>query len=235
MPDRPRDEDDDDFELELEPVDPEILAVERARAKQKTDEASAKVDVDDILREKADEEDYYVDWGVIKKYRFSTRHLLILTAVMAVVLTMFKLLHGCSALFIILCVALGIGWYFVLRAERRRTAERQRIREALARGVGPEAVRAESQIEAPPPRVAPAFSYSLKELLIAMGAAAVMLTVIRIFGVDAMAMTLGIIALLGLVVQAAGFDAPRMVVLGWWLLLVFYLAVGFLAAMRGGP
>src|SRR5262245_1680040 len=99
MPDRTPEEDDDDFELELEDVDPEILAMERARAKLKTDEAAAKVDVDDILRQKADEEDYYVSWESVKGIRFTTRHLLILTAVLAIVLAMFNLLHGCSALF----------------------------------------------------------------------------------------------------------------------------------------
>jgi hypothetical protein len=125
----------------------------------------------------------------------------------------------------------------VLRAERRRTAERERIREALARGVPADALKGETPAEAPPGRrFAVTFSYSLKELLLAMTAAALFLGLIGLFGLDAMALTLGVIALAGLGANAAGFDPPRTVVLGWWLLLVFYLIVGFVAAVvDSGP
>jgi hypothetical protein len=65
-----------------------------------------------------------------------------------------------------------------------------------------------------------------------MTAAAVVLGVLALIGPDKMALALGIVALLGLVVQTAGLDPPRMIVLGWWILLVLYLAVGVIAALR---
>ena len=87
MADQPPDEDDDDFELELEPVDPEILAMERQRGQQKTDEAVAKVDFDEIDRERT-YGDYDIDWSQLRNFRFTTRHLLIVTAMLALGLTL---------------------------------------------------------------------------------------------------------------------------------------------------
>jgi len=40
-----------------------------------------------------------------------------------------------------------------------------------------------------------------------------------------------LVALSGLVLNAVGFDPPRIVVLGWWLLLMLYLFVGVWAAL----
>jgi hypothetical protein len=240
MADRPHDEDDDDFELELEPVDPEILATERLRGQRKTDEAVAKVDIEEIIREKVGDEygDYYLDWKWLQQFRFTTRHLLILTAVLAIAMALFTGLGGCSGLFVIGLIALGAGWFAVMRHERKLEKERQRIRDEFAatRTIsGMDAAQAATDA-APQPRFAIKFSYSMKELLIAMTIAAVVLGLLGLFGLDSMALTLGIIALVGLVAQAVGFDPPRMVVLGWWLLLVFYLFIGLVAALGGdGP
>ena len=46
-------------------------------------------------------------------------------------------------------------------------------------------------------------------------------------GPEVVSMVFGALALAGLAAHAAGFDPPRLVVLGWWLSLVIYLAVGF--------
>jgi len=43
---------------------------------------------------------------------------------------------------------------------------------------------------------------------------------------------LGTIALVGLVVQLLGFEAPPLVILGWWLLLVLYIVVTLWAAFN---
>ena len=51
--------------------------------------------------------------------------------------------------------------------------------------------------------------------------------------VNIVAMVFGLIALAGLVVNAAGVDPPRIVVLGWWLSLVIYIAVGFVQLAWG--
>jgi hypothetical protein len=75
-------------------------------------------------------------------------------------------------------------------------------------------------------------AFSLKQLFITMTVAAVMMALIASIGPDRMAIVLGLIALAGLVVQAAGVEAPAVVVLGWWLLLAMYLVVGLIAALR---
>jgi hypothetical protein len=240
MPALPPHEDDDDFELELEPLDPEILAVERERANRKTEEAVAKVDIDEILRERDDQGDYYVDWSWLKSFRFTTRHALALTALLAMALTLFKVLGGCSGLFVIGMIALGVSWFFVMRAEQRRAAERERIRKeffashggSLKTAMATPAEADAANASGPQPRFDVRFSFSLKEMMIAMTAAAVFMGLVYQFGPESMAMTLGIIALVGLAVNAMGFDPPRMVVLGWWVLLVFYLVFGFITSLR---
>jgi hypothetical protein len=242
MPDAdPFDDDDDDAELELEPIDPEILAVERQRAARKTDEAVARIDPDELFREEG-EIGLGVDWSSWKGFRFTTRHLLILTAMCALVMTLFKSVQNpCSGVAVLFAVALGAGWYWVLRQERRQETERARLREEFfasqvkRRGAATESAAAVAGQALKPlgGRFDLKFSYSLREMFIAMTVAAVVLGLIALVGSDKMALILGLIALVGLAVQASGFDAPRMVVLGWWILLVLYLAVGVIAALRG--
>jgi hypothetical protein len=242
-------DDDDDAELELEPVDPEILEMERQRAQRKTDDAVARIDPDELFREEG-EIGLGVDWQGWKQFRFTTRHLLILTAMLALVMTLFTTVENpCSGIAILCVIALGAGWYWVLRQERRQETDRARRREEFFASHGQ---RGEVATTEPAEGVAAAttgrrfdfkFAFSLRELFIAMTVAAIVLGLLRLFGKDNMALALGVVALLGLVVQTAGFDAPRMLVLGWWILLVLYLAVGVLAAMvpdeqaarRGAP
>jgi hypothetical protein len=230
-------DDDDDAELELEPVDPEILEIERRRAQRKTDEAVARIDPDELFREEG-EIGLGIDWSGLKQFRFTTRHLLILTAMLALVMTLFiQVEDPCSGIAIISVIVLGAGWYWVLRQERRQEAERARRREEFfaSHGKRGEAATTEPAVAAdatPAKRFDFKFAYSLKELFAAMTAAAVVLGVLALIGPDKMALALGIVALLGLVVQTAGLDPPRMIVLGWWMLLVLYLAVGVIAALR---
>jgi hypothetical protein len=229
----PPPEDDDDFELELEPVDPEVVARQRQRVQEKTDEAASKVDVDEILRKKDDEGDYYVDWSFLKGLRFTTRHVLVLTALLAVLMTMFRVLGGCNAIFILVLIGVGVGWFFVLKRDQRRAREREQLRKDLLAGRPLVATTAEDvqTLAAPQPRFDVKFQFSMKEMLIAMTVAAVFLGLMYQFGPESLAMTLGIVALGGLAVNAAGFDPPRMVVLGWWVLLVFYLIFGLMVAV----
>lgn len=237
MADRSHDEDDDDFELELEPVDPEILAMEQRRAQQKTDEAAAKVDIEEIIRQKVGDKygygDYDVSWNWLRQFRFTTRHVLILTAVLAFGMALFKGLGGCSGLFVAGVIAIGVGWFAVMRHERKLEAERQRMREEFAatRTISGLDSGASAPVGVPQSRFAVKFSYSMQELMIAMTIAAVVFGLVYSFGPEAVTLTLGVIALAGLAVQAMGFDPPRIVVLGWWLLLVIYLAAGLITAL----
>lgn len=235
MPDRPpADEDDDDFELELEPVDAEIIEIERQRGKRQTDEAIAKVTVDELYEERA-HADLDVDWSKFRQFRFATRHLLILTAILAIGLTLRKLAGGCGMVIITVVAAIGVGWFVVLRAERREAAERARRREEFfaTRGASGEGTTTEAPppAETPPPRHFAdfKFSFSLKQVFITMTIAAVVLAMLRWIGVEEVAIALGVIALAGIAVQVFGlFDPPPIVVLGWWLLLMMYLALGAL-------
>src|SRR5262245_11993283 len=107
-------EDDDDFELELEPVDPEIIEMERQRGSRKTEDAVAKVKFEEIDQKPANA-DYDVDWSRLRQFRFTTRHLLILTAILAIGLTLKVQLGGCMALFVMAVVGIGASWFAVYR------------------------------------------------------------------------------------------------------------------------
>lgn len=232
---RPLDDDDDDLELELEPVDPDIVAHQRARVEQKNEEIAARIDVKELFPDR-EYSDLDVDWSSLKQFHFTTQHLLGLTAIVAIVMSLYLRIQGCSTLFVVGVVAVAAGWFYVMRLERRQEAERERLRaEFLARGPTPvgvggttnapavkEAAPTDAVVEPPRPRIDLKFAFSLKEALITMTVAAVTLGLIRWQGVDRMAIVLGLVALVGLIVQATGFQAPRIVVLGWWLLLVMY-------------
>ena len=74
--------------------------------------------------------------------------------------------------------------------------------------------------------------FSLRELLMLMTAAAVMLGMVRLLGgPEATASVLGIIALFGLGVYACGYEPPQNVVLGWWFILVMYVLLRIFTAV----
>ena len=249
----PHDNDELDVELELEPIDPAILKHKQERAKQKTREAEDSVDInagfDDL-----DNDDDPVDLEQLKNFRFTTRHLLILTALLAIVMTMIKRLDFLMGMFVSGCLTLAAGWWFVMREERLRLeriaasreeyAERLAARRAVedgkslpaAKKIDPkefEQVNADWQREndAQP---AFRFSFSMKELMITFTVAALILGFSTIVGAGNVSLLLGLVALVGLLVQAFGVEMPPLVVLGWWLLLVLYILLGLWGAF-GNP
>jgi hypothetical protein len=230
----------DDDELELEPVDPEILAHERQQAEEKTRRAEAAFDIDEVYREEEHTDPFSLD--DLRAFRFTTRHLLIVTALLAVVLTTIELGGGCFGLFLVGIVALAAGWFFVLKKEKREGQQRQRRREEKERRIAAERGEAETVDYVPAeivepeaePSLEPAFkfSFSMKEMLGAMTVASVLFGLVSYFGEAINAtLLLGTIALLGLVVHQLGFDPPPVVVLGWWLLLVLYIVVSIWAVL----
>ena len=75
------------------------------------------------------------------------------------------------------------------------------------------------------------FQFSLRQVLITMAVAAVMLASLSIFGAKALTIALGVVALAGIAIQTFGlFDPPPIVVLGWWILLLMYLGLGLMTA-----
>jgi len=76
---------DDDDDLELEPVDPQILENERRIVEEKARRAEESVDINEAYEEP--ELIYTVTWDDLQGIRFTTRHTLIATALLAVALT----------------------------------------------------------------------------------------------------------------------------------------------------
>ena len=244
MPDWPPHDDDDDYELELEPVDAEILEIERQRGQRKTEEAISKVNVDELYEERA-YADLDVDWSKLRQFRFTTRHLLILTAILAIGLTLVTLLDACGAVIVAVLAAIGVGWFVVRRMELREAAERARRREEFfaTRGASGEAATTEAPFsletpeEASTPRKVGDYkwsdiklAFSLKQLFITMTIAAVVVALLAVIGAKTVTIALGAIALAGIAVQVFGFfDPSPIIVLGWWLLLMMYLGLGLLA------
>jgi len=234
------DPDDDDFELELEPVDPEILAHSQRRVEEKTDEALRRVDVDELVRKPdGGYGDYDVDWSALRQFRFTTRHLLILTAVLAFCMTLYLSFDGCMAIFIGSLIVIGFGWFGVYRIERREKKERERLRREIEAALGRNKPAAENPWTDDEAAVAAAalprkdfrFAFSLKQVFITMTVAAIVLGVLTVVGLKALTITLGACALAGLAVQTFGwFDPPPAVVLAWWMMLVLYLCLGLLIA-----
>jgi lipopolysaccharide export LptBFGC system permease protein LptF len=79
------------------------------------------------------------------------------------------------------------------------------------------------------------FQFSLRQLLMVLAVAAVVLGLVNFFGSpNAAATMLGVIALAGLVLHAVGVQPPQIVVLGWWLLLLLYVVLTVFATMWSG-
>jgi hypothetical protein len=230
---KPPIDDDDDAELELAPIDPEILAMERRRAQERTQTALEKIDVDELFEQGAHTD---LDFGTFswKQFRFTTRDLLIGTAGLAVVLTVFILVDACNAIFWLTAAALVAGFFWVNLQERRREAERQLKKEEFLAGVKRTSVHATADGEsaeaaAPRKRFDVKFSFSMKELFAAMTAAVFVVFLLQLLGPHHLAWILGLIAIAGIIANIVGFEAAPIVVLGWWLLLVVYLLVGLAA------
>jgi hypothetical protein len=252
MPQQPP-EDDDDFELELEPVDPEILAHRQERAQHAVDSAVKKIDVDELYEPHSGYSDLELDLSGLKSFRFTTRTLLLVTAILAISMTVYLTWGGCMMIFVGMLTAIAAGFFWTSKQDRQNELDRIRRREEFLANkekqtAGASAAATASQpaspfdpetpttaaIEPEPVEKRPffdvKFAFSMKELFITMTAAAVAMGLSMLMPREYLAMILGLIALGGLVTNASGYEPPRLVVLGWWLLMVFYLAIGLFAA-----
>jgi hypothetical protein len=230
-------DDDDDAELELEPIDPEILAHEKRRAEKHIDEIVKRVDVDEVVAQMGPHSDLGGDFEFSgwRDFRFTTRHLLILTAVLAVIFTIFRVAEmSCNAVFWLGVVALAAGWYWVYREEKRREAERQRQRTVILKSFGREAeLTEESSGEGQLGHGYEfKFSFSLKQLFITMTATAVVIWILTFIPSQVFSLLLGVIAVAGIVAVMAGFEAPPVLVLAWWILLVLYILVSIFSQVK---
>lgn len=251
----------DDEEYELEPLDE---AAEARRSKAALDAIESRVDIDEIYRE-ADRNrgsEILENWVRNFRFQFQVKHLLIATAVLAIVLTLAKLQLFWTALIILFMLSVFGLTMYLSSEDKKQQAEADRKRQLLyarrraqtARASGAhvvgepeipeEIVRVD--IARPPDDVERAwqearsaaafrFQFSLRELIITMTVAAAVLGMVRVLGSPATTATvLGLIALFGLMVYALGFEPPQIVVLGWWLTLVLYVVVSIFAAVWSG-
>lgn len=232
------DEDDDDYELELEAVDPEVLAHARERANRQVQETEARAERLETFE--APSEADSLEFDGLKNFRFTTRHLLIATAILAVLMSIVKLGGGCNGLFFAGLMALGYGWWVVLRKERNERLERERRRqeidarmEAARRSAQGERSRMEglepAEEEWEPEKPALTFSFSLKQLFWAITVAGLVLAIATLFGPQNASWLLGAIAVLGLAIHVMGFELPGIIVFGWWILLVLYVLMSLWA------
>lgn len=233
----------DDDELELEPIDPAILKAQQERTKQKSRKAEDAIDVNQGFDDQTPEDP--VDLEQLKKFRFRTQHLLSLTAVLAVTMTIFNRLGGCMGILVSGIVALGAGWWFVLREEKLRfervvaQREEQQKRLAMRRAVEdgkpvPEfytesfdaAYDGETEVEEiKTTQEEFKLPFSPKEILSVIGGAIVALGCMWFIGPNIATLLFGIVAIVGLVAQALNVKMPPIVAFAWWVFLVLYVLV----------
>lgn len=234
--------DDDEGEYELEAPDEQMLEGERRRAEAEVEAARATVDIDALYREAESDTDWSEMWKGFR-FQYQTKHLLLLTAVVAVITAAINEFDVLSTLVLggLFCLA-GIHGYLAWREHQRQQrleVRRKQIyeRARLARAGVPaaELPPLESVEEAPEPVVEQEpfrFAPSRNELIATIAVATLIFCLIYFVGSSSAALLLGLFALGGLVVHAVGFQPPGTVVLGWWLILVMYVVVSLLSAFR---
>ena len=224
----------------------------------------SRIDIDEIYREAERNRGSEIleNWVRNFRFRFQVKHLLIATAVLAIALTLVKLQYFWTTLIVLIMLSVAGLYVYLQLEEKKQQAEAERKREELyarrraqfaAKTSGhvvgtPEAPAAATLPEIPQlPNVvdqawlearekqAFRFQFSLRELILTMTVAAIVLGMIRLLGSPATtASVLGFVALLGLIILAAGYEPPQIVVLGWWFTVLLYVAVSIFAAFWSG-
>jgi hypothetical protein len=245
------DAEDDDFEYELEPPDPDVLDVEKRRAAEVVESVKKSIDIDQIYRDIENRDTEVLDQWLARargyRFQFQIKHLLILTAVVAVLLTLRHLgvnlitFVVVSGMLLIGGITLYLQWLEKKRldeADRRRHkmyAERRAALNAGAHGtikpVPPVDTLAPVETVEPVARPIYRFRFSLAQFMIAITCAALILGFVTMLGGPSNAATLcGFIALVGLVVHALGYEPPEVVAFVWWMILLMYVGLSITAA-----
>jgi hypothetical protein len=253
---------DDDADYELEPPDADVLAAEQRRGKEALEATLTSIDIEEIYREESRDRggEILQEWTRNLKFRFQVKHLLIGTALLAIGLTLWRWgILGTTLVILTMLSIAGLYLYLQWQEKKQRDEAERRRREMYARRRAhaenrgdPAAEAAETTPEptAPPPPLPNEtdevwqasmaqekfrIHFSLREMMLAITAAAVILGLMHTLGGAANTATLlGFIALVGLVIHALGFEPPEIVVLGWWLILVMYVVLSIVAAMWSG-
>jgi hypothetical protein len=247
---------DSDEELELEPPDAEIIAAEERRAAEAVDTHRKAIDIDEVYRDFDANRDSEIVTEWVERFRnfrwqFQVRHLLILTAVVAMLLAISNWINlGTVFIVGIMLAVAGVSLYLKLEENKRQEEADRRRRKMYAERrarqsaqTGPPGTIYDEEVEAEPPTVtatsnppeAPArvfrFQFSLSQMLVVMTVAAVLLGLGgAIGGMPGLATICGLLALVGLMVPVLGFNPPEFVVFAWWMVLAMYVLLSLSAA-----
>lgn len=246
--------DSDDAELELEPPDPELLAAEQRRAAEAVEAHRTAIDINEVYRDLDANRDSEILSGWAERlgelrpgrFQFQVKHLLILTAFVAMVLAF----HTASGIgfgtMLILAVMLAVGgvslYLKVVENKRQEEANRRRSkmyaerRAQQARKSGQPIEQNwedEPSITPPPETGIPAqplfdfrFQFSMAQLFMVITGAAIFLGIgSAIGGASSVATLCGLAAFAGLIVPALGLRPPDFVVFVWWMLLAVYVVL----------
>jgi hypothetical protein len=218
--------DEDRIEYEVEPPDEDVS---RSIVRLK-EEAAANA----LQRASTDDGMYHAPpWEAQIAWRFTLRDLFALTAIIAISLTVYRLLGGfCPASVI---GGLGIFFWTLIYMERNDptvgATDWQSVPPANADPLGDEVNTRpgdrSTQQRWPPLRI----SYSTADLLIAMTVAAVCFALLRLFRPPLAAASLGFLVLAGIVLYWLGASPPRRAVLAWFILTAMYLVVSAIAVV----
>ncbi len=257
------DDGDDDSDYELEPPDADVLAAQERRTKEAIEATRTSIDIEEIYREESRDRggEILQEWTRNLSFRFQVKHLLIGTALLAIGLTLWRWgILGTTLVILTMLSIAGVYLYLQWQEKKQRDEAERRRHEMYARrranlenrGGAAADDGTETKLEpiAPPPALPNEtdevwqqsmaqekfrIRFSLREMMLAITAAAVILGLVQALGgADKAATLLGFVALVGLVIHALGFEPPETVVLGWWLILVLYVLLSIVAAMWSG-
>jgi hypothetical protein len=249
------DVDSDDSELELEPPDPEIAAAAERRSAEAINAHLTAIDINEVYRDLDANRDTEIvaEWSQrLRNFRFQfqIRHLLILTAVVAMILALRQWINLGTALIVgIMLAVAGVSLYLKLEENKRQEAADRRRRKLYAqrraeqlRRSGqpvkedwdeePLATRPAEVASAPTPPREFHFQFSMSQMLAVITVAAVLLGLGgAIGGASSLATICGLAALAGLIVPALGLQPPDFVVFAWWMLLLLFVALSLFSAI----
>lgn len=231
--------DSDEYELE----EPDAVGDEVVRKQVEDDLARARlqleIDQHDAAHNSAGDLDHYLkDF----KFQYGTKHLMVLTAVVAVGISIWRI-GQIAGLFLVAMVLLG-GTHFYLNHREQKQAEiirakRKKLVAKLRAHEAGEEVSTETlsmydeeleELEEVKPRPKLNFQFSIKHLLIVTTIACVVLSILTFFTPTVLAAILGVVAVGGLAVYAIGFEMPGIVVVSWWVILGLYIVLSAVAA-----
>lgn len=225
-------------EYELESLDGRAIDVREQLAREEVRRAASAIDINEAYDRHHNADP--IAWppeGI--QFRFQIKHLLIGTAIFAVFMSMVQIRGLIAALvslamMTLISAHLYIAWQERLREEaisRKRRADRIRS-QGMSEGLSDAEIEAEiaQEIGPPPAERQFTFNFSLKQVMIAMTASAVLLWLIQLTGgAYLIAVVFGLIALAGLAANLIGYEPPPTVAIGWWILLMCYVLFSMIA------